>query len=1075
MKKRLRLFGQFTLALSLLLLTLSATAQETTGGARVTLYGPDGNPVSGQSVSMTDTRTGATRSSTTNTSGFASFRGLPVGGPYTVNVSSPSYANQTITDISLSLGDTYEMVLQLGSADLEEVVVTGQMIQGGAVALGPSSVFNAETIANMPTVDRDLRDVIRADPRIYIDPSVGGGAVQCSGANPRFNSLTVDGVRMNDLFGLNQNGYPTERQPFSYDAIEQISVELAPFDVNYGQFTACNVNAVTKSGTNEWHGSAFYEYTSDSLKGDSLEGDVLDTGDYTDNRYGATLGGAIIKDKLFFFLAYEKQESSNLFDRTAFGAPTVGRVIRGVNQAQIDEIVAIARDIYGYTPGPTVPSLANEDEKYTIKLDWDINEDHRASYTYNYNDGFNWSESDSDDDEFEFSDHYYERGAELKTHTAAVFSNWNDKFSTEVRYSNLKLDNRQQSRNSSSGMIGEIQIRTFNVDETGAVNRATVYLGGDDSRQSNKLNYESNSFKLGGLYEMGDHLLTFGYELDDLEIFNLFVQHTLGQYNYDEECSSSNPNGCIKEFREGRPDDIYYGNSPTLNPDDAAAAFGYKINTAYLQDEWVTLGGDLTLTFGVRYDWYSSSDVPLYNALFEQRAGFANTETFDGESLFQPRLGFNWNVHSDVTVRGGIGLYSGGNPNVWLTNSYQNNGLTNVQNRETLIERAPPPAENCGPNPEFSLFNIPITGDGRPLFNVPQCQQDAVAFARPNSGTQALDPGFEIPKQWRANLGATWVFGDDYMLNADLLVARSEDSATIVANTLTKTGTAPDGRPIYTDSRRFDSDYLLTNVRGSDARSTQLSLSLAKSYENFNWSAGYAWTDSEDVNPMTSSVAFSNFQSPALSDPNNPGLATSNYEIEHRFILSASYSAYWWGDNRTNFTFFGSHSSGRPFSYTFAGGGGIFGDFVDDRHLIYMPTGAGDPNVVFGPNFDTDAFFAYADATGLSKYKGQIAPRNAFNSEWWTTFDLRIEQELPGFRTGHKFAVYAVFKNLCNLLNDNWCVLKETDFPLKRSVIDAGLNGDKSKYVYNEFFAVRPGRQVDASLWEIVLGVTYRF
>jgi hypothetical protein len=226
---------------------------------------------------------------------------------------------------------------------------------------------------------------------------------------------------------------------------------------------------------------------------------------------------------------------------------------------------------------------------------------------------------------------------------------------------------------------------------------------------------------------------------------------------------------------------------------------------------------------------------------------------------------------------------------------------------------------------------------------------------------------------------------------------------------------------------------------------------------------------------MTSSVAFSNFQAPALSDPNNPGLATSNYAIEHRFTFSASYSAYFWGDNRTNFTLFGSHSSGRPFSYTFAGGGDLFGDFVDDRHLIYMPTGPNDSRVVFGPNFDVDAFFDYADATGLSKYSGQIAPRNEFNSSWWTTFDLRIEQELPGFRAGHKFAVYAVFKNLCNLLNDSWCVLKETDFPLKRAIIDADISDDGSQYEYNEFFAVRPGRAVDASLWEVVLGVTYRF
>lgn len=1073
MSNRLRLFGQFTIALTLFLVSMASMAQETTSGARVTLFGPDGSPMPGQSVSITDTRTGAARSSTTNQSGFASFRGLPVGGPYTVSVSSPNFANQTVTDINLRLAETYDVVLQLGSADLEEVVVTGQMIGGSQVALGPSSVFNAETIANMPTVDRDLRDVIRADPRIYIDPSVGGGAVQCSGANPRFNSLTVDGVRMNDLFGLNQNGYPTERQPFAFESIEQISVELAPFDVVYGQFTACNVNAVTKTGSNEWHASAFYEYTGDSLKGDSLEGDTLDTGNFNDNRYGATVSGAIIKDKLFFFLAYEKQEGSNLFDRTAFGAPTVGRVIRGVNQEQLDEIFAIARDVYGYTPGLTIPSLDNDDEKYTIKLDWEISENHRASYAYNYNDGFNWAESDSDDNEFEFSDHFYERGAELKSNTAALFSNWTDRFSTEFRYSNLKLDNRQISRG--AGGIGEVRIRTFNVDETGAINSANVYLGEDDSRQSNKLDYEANNYKLTGLYEMGDHLLRIGYELDDLDIFNLFVQHTVGEYRFEQGCSGANPNGCIERFREGRPSRIDFGNSPSGDPRDAAADFGYKTNTAYLQDEWLTLGGALTLSFGVRYDWYTSNDVPLFNQFFFDRNGFANTETFDGEDLIQPRFGFNWNVAPDVLVRGGVGLYSGGNPNVWLTNSYQNNGLTNIQNRESLITRAPPPPENCGPNPGFSLFDIPISGDGRPLFNPTQCQVDAVAFARPNSGVNAVAPGFEIPKQWRASLGTTWTFGDGYVLNADLLLARSDDSATIISATLIPVGIAPDGRTLYDDTRAFNSDLLLTNVKGSDARSTQLALSVAKAYDNLDWSVGYAWTDSEDVNPMTSSVAFSNFQAPAVSDPNNPGRATSNYEIEHRFTLTASYSVYWWGDNRTNFTLFGSQSSGRPFSYTFDRAGGLFGDDVNGRHLVYVPTGANDPNVVFGPNFDTDAFFEYANATGLMKYAGKIAPRNAFNSSWWTTFDLRIEQELPGFKQGHKFAAYAVFKNLCNLINDEWCVLKETDFPLKREIISVGLSADGTQYLYNEFFPIRPGRQVDASLWEIVVGLTYRF
>jgi outer membrane receptor for ferrienterochelin and colicin len=1053
-----------------------AMAQETTSTLRVTLYGPDGNPVPAQTVAVTDTRTGSTRSGQTNTSGFVSFRGLNVGGPYTVEIRSPNFADQTVTDISLRLGDTYDMVLQLGSADLEEVVVTAQLVQSEQLALGPASVFGLADLEEMPHINRDLRDIIRADPRIYIDPAFAGGAVQCAGANPRFNSLTVDGVRLNDLFGLNSNGYPTERQPFSYDSIEQVAVELAPFDVYYGGFTACNVNAVTKSGSNEWHGSVFYDYTNDSWKADKLEGDPIDNGDFTEKRYGATLGGPIIKDRLFFFLAYEKLEGAELFDRVPTGAVTSGRVVQGVSQDQLDEIFAIARDIYGYTPGGRVSSLPVEDEKYTIKLDWDINEYHRAAFTYNYNDGFSISQSDDDDTEFEFSDHYYERGAELDSYTGVLFSDWTDRFSTEARLSYLKLDNRQISR--SGGDFPEIQVETWNdPDGDGNFSQAIVYLGTDDSRQSNKLDYEAWNLKLAGNYSMGDHLLTFGYELDDLDIFNLFIQHTEMEMRFDEECNPGNPNGCIEAFRELRPDDIYYGNAvPTNNPIDGAAEWGYKVHTAYLQDEWVTAGGNLTLVFGLRYDWYESSDEPPENSFFFDRNGFSNTATVDGLDLLQPRIGFNWTVNEALSVRGGVGLYSGGNPNVWLSNNFSNDGFRIAQLRETLIERTPP--AGCGEGVDFRLDEIPTIGEGRPAFDIPSCLYDFIAEQSPNSGVNALDPDFDLPKTWKVALGATWTFLDDYVANADLLYSKSDDSALIIGSTLEQTGVAPDGRPVYTDPRAFNTDYVLTNVQGSDARSTQLAVGLSKAYDNgFDWSVGYAYTDAEDVNPMTSSVAFSNYALLAVDDPNNPSRATSNYEIPHRFILRLTYNAYWWGDNRTSISLFGAHNKGRPFSYTFSDDDGdTFGDFISGRHLLYVPTGPDDPLVVFEDSFNTDAFFAFVRDSGLDEYSGRIAPRNAFSSDWWTTFDIRLEQELPGFKQGHKFAAWAVVRNFCNLLNDEWCVMREASFPRSQGVVDMALPVGSTQYIYEEF--IEPsgqGRVSNPSQWELRVGLTYRF
>jgi len=1077
MNSRFRLSLSVLAVLLVLMIPTALFAQETTSAMRITVYDSEGNALPGITVTTTDTRTGSARTGMSNESGVVFQRGLPVGGPYTVKASSSAYADQTVTDIDLRLGDTYTVVLQLGAATMEEVIVTSQAIGGEQLALGPASVFGLEDLQDMPAINRDLRDIVRNDPRLYIDPAYAGGAIHCAGANPRFNSLTVDGVRMNDLFGLNSNGYPTERQPFSYDSIEQVAVELAPFDVYYGQFTACNINAVTKSGSNEWHGSAFYAYTSDSLKGDKLQGEPIDTGDFDEKVYGATLGGPILKDRLFFFLAYEKLDGANLFDRVPAGATSSGRLVRGVSQAQLDEIYSIAQELYGYTPGALVKSLPNEDEKYTIKLDWDITENHRATYTYNYNDGFNWAESDDDDTEFEFSDHYYERGAELKSHTGALFSNWTEKFSTEARVSSLKLDNRQISR--AGGEFGEVQIKTYYDDDgDGNLSEALVYLGTDDSRQANKLSYEALNIKLAGHYELGNHLLTGGYEMDDLDVYNLFIQHTRAENRFDEECNSGNPNGCIEEFREGRPDDIYYGNAaPSNNPVDGAAEWSYTINTAYLQDEWVTLGGDLTLVFGLRYEWYESSDKPAYNHYFEERNGFRNDETLDGLDLIQPRFGFNWTVTPDITVRGGLGLYSGGNPNVWLSNNFSNDGFRIAQLREGVIENAPPPPENCGYGRDFSLFDIPISGDGRPLFNPPQCQVDAIAYAEPNSDVNALDPDFEIPKNWKVNLGGTWTFGDGLVLNGDLLYTEAKDSAIIVNNSLERIGTAPDGRPIYRNPYRL-SDFVLTNVRGSDAKSLQMSISLSQAYDNgFDWSVGYAYTDAEDVNPMTSSVAFSNYQNVSVDDPNNPSLAPSNYNIPHRFTFRLAYSAYWWGDNRTNFTLVGAHSEGRPFSYTFArDDGDTFGDGIDYRHLLYVPTGENDPLVVFGDKFNTEAFFDFVNSSGLNKYAGGIAPRNEFNSDWWTWYDLRIEQEFPGFMDGHKFAGYIVIKNLCNLLNDEWCVLREAGFPRNQAIVNMKLSDDGSQYIYEEFLdPPGQGRVSDPSLWEILVGVTYRF
>ncbi len=333
----------------LLLAPAMVMAQETTSTIRVDTYESNGTPVGDVEVTVTDTRTGSARTRMTNEAGTVTFSGLRVGGPYTVTTSGGGTNAQTVTDITLQLGETYLLPLTLGLSSMEEVIVTAAQVQTNQLALGPASAFGIADLEDMPHINRDIRDIIRADPRIYQD--VGNqGAIQCAGANPRFNSLTVDGVRLNDNFGLNQNGYPTERQPFPYDALQQVAVELAPYDVQYGGFTACNINAVTKSGQNEFTGSVWFDYTNDSMRGDKAAGQNFDLGDYSEERYGFNVGGPILKNKLWFFVAYEKQESANLFTRGPAGSGS-GVEVLGVNQAQLDQIQNALINLYDFDPG----------------------------------------------------------------------------------------------------------------------------------------------------------------------------------------------------------------------------------------------------------------------------------------------------------------------------------------------------------------------------------------------------------------------------------------------------------------------------------------------------------------------------------------------------------------------------------------------------------------------------------------------------------------------------------------------------------------------------------------------------
>jgi len=1020
------------LGLSTSVISTDVLANTTTSAIKGQIAGPQGNPAPGTKITITHVPSGTTKTATVNNAGIFVAQGLRVGGPYTVVIDSDKFEDATVSDIFLTLGETYPMSVDLNvQQNLETIVVTGRPLSMHAGGSGPATHFSASDLKNAPSINRDLKDIVRIDPRIYIDES-RSGAIQCGGGSPRFNSLTVDGVRMNDSFGLNDNGYPTTRIPFSYDSIDQVSVELAPFDVKYGGFTACNINAVTKSGTNEIHGSVFIDYTNDSMKGDTIEGVDQDNGSYSEKRYGFNLGMPLIQDELFLFMSYEKLDGEELFSYSPFGD--------NVSQADLDRVIQITRDVYNYEAGGTPAGLPVEDEKILVKLDWNINEDHRASFIYNYNDGFKLDQSD--DWGMTLDSHFYESGAEMNSYAAALNSDWTDNFSTEVRIGHTKLENRQQSLDAASS-FGEVQI---------SHGGTTIFLGPDDSRQSNEMNWDSTTFKLSGNYYLDDHTITAGYEYETLTAFNLFMQHTQGEFRFDS----------IDDYEAGLAARVYYNNSAGTNvPSDASQEFTYGMHSFYIQDEYTFTDIDATLMFGFRYDTYTSDDKPRYNAKFEERYGYANNANFDGIDLFQPRVGFNWNVNDSLEVRAGFGLYSGGNPNVWLSNSYSNDGLVQIglQNRGV------------------DLFNTPMTNGGTPGFEIPQDMYDTIQSTTIEGGdgsVNALDPNFDMPSEWKYSIGATYTTENEIVLSADVLYNQKVNSATIIdAGLKYSDETAPDGRPMYEEIAGRNSEYVLTNS-GKDGSSTIVSLALSKSFDfGLDASFGYSYTKSEDANPMTSAVAGSNYGNLAVIDAINPAMATSNYEIPHRFTMNLSYGTEFIDGLVTRFSLFGQASEGQAYSYTFDGSDGAYGDsnWNGDRQLMYVPL-ENDPNVVYADDFDKEAFDAFISAEGLAR--GKISGRNAQNADWHTTFDFKINQELPGLMDGHKGNLFFIIKNVGNLLNDDWGVMKQGQFVGNRMV---SMSIEDGKYVYEDFNAGNEDQEYykNASLWEMRLGVSYDF
>ncbi|MCE2868519.1 MAG: TonB-dependent receptor [Xanthomonadaceae bacterium] len=1151
--KRIRI-SQLSMALAVAL-TAPVMAQNTSSAIGGRITSNDGKPVAGATVSIKHNQSGSVSSAVTDAEGRYSSRGLRVGGPYTVTITKDG-VTETRDNVYLQLAETKSLDASLGQKVLDSVTVTGVAAGSevfSATNMGAGTNISPEQLKSFASIQRNLQDYARLDPRLS-QTDKERGEISVGGQNSRFNSITIDSVATNDTFGLESNNLPTAKQPISIDAIESVQINISNYDVTQKGYTGANINAVTKSGTNDFHGSLSYVYRSDSMAGDRYNRSTdtySDPPDFKEETIGFTLGGPIIKDNLFFFAAYEELTSTR-------GGPAAGpagsdRFNVPITTGDITAAQNIATNVWGIDIGSADAAAAELKVKDAlIKLDANIGDNHRAS--------LRWSKTEQDEPLYpsnftsgglamSLDSHWYTQAKSIETWVGQFFSDWSENFSTEFKVS---------YRDYASEPVNNSNLPQIRLNFSGAVPDVTgtsagLLAGTERSRHFNDLATETWNYYGGANWFLGDHELKFGFDYDDNDVYNAFLQDTRGNYTFDcinasgtvvytdptltglgnFSCSALTraqyTAAMLENFSRGRPTSyaVQVGiNGFDLN--DGVANWDYQNLGLFLQDTWA-VNTNLTLSYGVRIDRKSMGVSPEFNAAAAAAAvngfvtgqttpgtgtttratggyGYDNTNTLDGNSLFQPRVGFNYTFDSEkpMQVRGGFGLFEGAAANVWLSNPYSNTGITTG-----IISCSGTGSSACPRNNGF--------------FSPNPDSQPGIAGSPPAPNVDFLSANLEQPSVWKANLAFEKELAAGVVMSLEYVRTIVEDGIYYKHLNLGQaTRQGIDGRDLFYHPVGFSascysynsSGGLVTSTSGACGAPTNMSRTRALSNRSFNnvllaertgkggggaftvafsgrafeeldWSLGFTTTNATEVSPLTSSVSNSNWNSVSIFNANEEVAANSAYLVKDRFTGSLNWKHNFFSDYATRFGVFYEGRKGKPYSWIY--NNDLNGDgTVND--LMYIPTALGSGEVVFkGPGTVTAAqaeatFWSVIEAQGLSGFAGGSVDRNSSFAPWTNTFDVRISQELPGFFKGNKATLIFDILNFGNLLNKDWGRIDEIAFSsgggLSRSFVDyMGLDAS-GRYIYGvngtvEDFVTR--NNSGESAWAAQVTLKYEF
>ena len=1029
----------FTFAL-LVAVVCTAMAQVTTSAlSGKVAMAADGEPVIGATVQAVHEPSGTRYTTVTNVDGRYAIQGMRVGGPYKVSVSYIGYNKKEFTGITLQLGETYNLNAKMSedASQLEEVVVSAHASKFAGEKTGASTNISQVQMQTIPTISRSISDLARLSPY--------ANGMSFAGGDGRSTNFTLDGANLNNNFGLT-SGLPGGGNPISMDAIDEMQVVVSPFDVRQTNFIGGGINAVTKSGTNTFKGSAYIYYNNENLHGNRVANpDLGELGTNRSTTYGFTLGGPIVKDKLFFFANAEYTTIPAVANRWApsdNGKANLDQYISRTTKNDLDRVSKFLKEKYGYDPGSYTDWGADEHNlKLLGRLDWNINNNHHLALRFNHtaNKAWNAPNGNSSDTGYRlrgmdrlsqysmsFSNSMYSMDNKVSSLSADLNSRFSDKFANQLLFTYTDITDERGSNSSDFPFVDIMNGYETLADGTVKQDLSPYMSFGYElfsynNRVQNKITSLTDNFT----WYAGNHKVTAGFNFEHQLANNSYMRGGTGYYRYRS----------VDDFINGAAPEtvgLAYGYNGVSHPNAEVKFTQYGL---YLQDEW-NVNDCLKLTGGIRFDniAFDNGDIMTNNAIKDLDFGGRHIDTGlwpQANIQISPRVGFVWDVLGDksLKVRGGTGLFAGRLPLVFFTNMPTNSGMIQ-QNPYNAVTTYNSDGTVKSSNPTLDKFKGGLVTDPNQIRDL----LGAPATITPEQGTVAktiggVDRDFKMPQVWKTSVAVDYQVPVSFplTLTAEFIYTKKINDV-MLDNYNIKNNTSEwehlngaDNRLIYPKDFTYYSNIndacVLTNTHKGHGYTFNITAT-AEPIKNLNVMAAYTHTVMKEISGMPGSNASSAWSGLyTVNGPNFPTLQNSAYVIPDRLIASVSYKY-----AKEHFSLF--YTGYSPAGYSFFYNGDVNGDGIKND-LMYIPKD--DSEIQFASDADRQAFWQFVEQDKyLKNHKGEYAEAygarapfvHRFDFRWAHDFDVKIGNTL------NRLQLSVDIMNVGNLFNSKWGVAK---------------------------------------------------